>query len=171
MGCSGSRYLLQYRLKERVNAFSPLPTEIKLQAYDVLTKAHHGLQISLCLHIYCCLSWRCMSSPNTIQCALAMRAHAALLLIVSPVCCDIRHNVCMLWASMGKSDFSLVLRGIVSKLYVPHQNSRSKGTSLGCRLSAEMILFARNSAVYFRHTVSDASYITQTDYWLSHHKQ
>ena len=35
-----------------------------------------------------------------------------------------------------------------TKPFVPHQNSRTKGTSLGCRLVPEMILIARNSAVW-----------------------
>jgi len=39
----------------------------------------------------------------------------------------------------------LLLEG---KPYIPHQNSRSKGTSLGCRLAREMISIVGNCAVW-----------------------
>ena len=38
--------------------------------------------------------------------------------------------------------------GVVApKPYIPHQNSRTTGTSLGCRLTSEMIPVARNCVV------------------------
>ena len=37
---------------------------------------------------------------------------------------------------------------IVPKPYVPHQNSSTKGTSLGCRLVPEIICIARNCAIW-----------------------
>ena len=42
-----------------------------------------------------------------------------------------------------------LFRGLIApKLYVPHQNSRTKGISLGCRLAHEMIFIAHNCAVW-----------------------
>ena len=42
-----------------------------------------------------------------------------------------------------------LFRGLIApKPYVPHQNSRTKGTSLGCLLAPEMIPIAHNCAVW-----------------------
>ena len=51
-----------------------------------------------------------------------------------------------------------LFRGLIApKPYVPHQNSRSKGTCLGCRLASEMIPIAHNCAVW-------AAALSQTPY-------
>jgi len=42
-----------------------------------------------------------------------------------------------------------VFHGLTApKLYVPHQNLRTKGTSLGCQLASKMIPITRNCAVW-----------------------
>jgi len=52
-------------------------------------------------------------------------------------------------AQVVKSPKFGLFRGLIAtKPYVPHQNSRTKDTFLGCRLAPEMIPIAQNGAVW-----------------------
>ena len=65
------------------------------------------------------------------------------------------YTVCFLLLEISKHGVVFILPWnacllgvLVPKPYIPHQNSHTNGTSLGCRLASKMISIARNCAVW-----------------------